>query len=75
MIKYITLVCRYDKILIDVAAYVIPHTHTPTHTHTHTHTHTTETCRSNFDIKCTLLISAYVAIIIININFKRLGNF
>ena len=33
MIKYNKLVCRYDKILIHVAAYVIP-----PHTHTHTHT-------------------------------------
>jgi len=36
MIKCNVVICCYDKILVNVAAYVS----TPHHTHTHTHTHT-----------------------------------
>ena len=36
MIKYSIVECRYDKILVNVAAYVITPEQRTTHTHTHT---------------------------------------
>jgi hypothetical protein len=39
MIKYNIVMCCYDKILVNVAAYVIPGCVHHTHTHTHTHTY------------------------------------
>jgi len=66
MIKYRVVVCRYDKMLVNVAAYVIPVYMCVTQLVNSlkvVYCINTETCRSN-NINFTLLVCAYVGVII-----------